>query len=518
MAKAITKKVVSKTTEKPAKTKTKTKTKIGEVKEKVEKIVHLTPRLPGLPDHPRAAISTFMIAKINEVEAKTHMVSNVSKYMDPLSTGVLCFDWLFNGGAYNGFMSVSGPETSAKSTFLEFVTASGIRNNLLFNAAIDAEGTKNDEYATAIFAMLGLSFPQLDNLPHKPYRYYKENVIETAFDYMHGLLRTMPQKIWLPNENSWAYVFDKRDANEAKKMEIYGVKAEKSLSRHDKYICLTDYSGLEAAFYVDSFAAMVTESDDDGDQKSRRRAAEASAFSENLRRVSARISNRGCLLLGANQLRQKPNVMGRADPFYEPGGDALKFYSAQRARFAITSSNIPGNDAEYNKNFRMMAEPSVVSPGHFDLYDYRRIRNTKNKMGNPKKETWARVWVADHTGQAHGFDPAFDLFNYLLETKQLIKNKRKLKFNLRKSAGSNRASLLNSLPDFTESDLKRLTLSEIFDGRELKDAALKGMHLTKTVGLRNALFEQVKKDKTILAIKTAGKIKEVDLEDAAVEY
>lgn len=508
----------TKTTAKSAKTSTKAK-KGKETKEKVSKIIHLQPKMLDLANA-RVSVSEFYIPKMAAIESKTHMVSNVSKYCDPLSSGSLCIDWLFNGGYYNGFSSVSGLEGAGKTMELNHAVASAIRSNLIFSSFIDAEGTMNEELATQQFAMSGINYAELEALAHKPYRYYKENIIETIFDYMHGLLKTLPQKIWIPDANSWAYVFDKRSDDDKKKMDAYGVKIDKALSRNDKYVCLTEYSGIEAGFFIDSFAAMVTLGDDDDDSKSKRRAAEASAFSEHLRRVSARLSNRGCMILGVNQLRKTPNVIGRQDPHYEPGGEALKFYSAQRARFSSSSSGYPGNNAEYKKDFGAIAEPSVIVPGAFDIYDYKKVKNTKNKMGNPKKVTWQRAWVADHAGIGHGFDPAFDLFNYLLETKQLEKNRRDLKFNLRKSAGSKRAELLNALPPFREEHLKTLTLSEVFPSRELTARALEVMKLTKTVGLRDALFDQVRSDKKIRAIHTLGKVKDrdEDIEDGATEY
>ena len=471
--------------------------------------------------NPRIAISQFHVARINEIESKTHLVSNVAKYMDPVSTGVLCLDWQFNGGVYNGMTSVSGPEGSAKTGSQVTTMGSAIKSGILMNFHIDAEGTINDELATSMLAMVGVSYPELDNLPHKPYRYYKDNVIETIFDFMHSVLRTLPQKVWIPSAESWAYVFDKRDDHQKKMMEAYEVNPEKDLSRHDKYVCLTDCSGLEAGFYLDSFAAMVSIGDDDEDKKSRRRAVEASAFSDNLKRISARLSNRGCFIYGINQLRKTPNVIGKQDPYYEPGGEAIKFFTGQRARFMSVSSGYAGNDAAYNKEFNGIAEKSVIVDGAWDLYDYKSIKNTKNKPGNPNKRTMIRMWKSDHTGNGQGIDPAFDVFNYLLDTGQLLKDRRKLKFNLRKSIGSKRAELLNSLPTFEEHHLKALTLSEVFDIRELKAKALKGMNLSKTVNLRESLFEQIKKDKKVLARNTSSKKKDEDEDyeaDGAQEY
>ena len=89
-----------------SKAKTSPKKKVGEEKGTVAKLIHLQPKMLDL-SNARTSISEFYIKKIDTVEGKTHMVSNVSKYCDPLSSGSLCIDWLFNGGYYNGFASVS---------------------------------------------------------------------------------------------------------------------------------------------------------------------------------------------------------------------------------------------------------------------------------------------------------------------------------------------------------------------------------------------------------------------------
>lgn len=477
-------------------------------------------------ENPRALISEFHVAKINKIEASTHMISNIAKYLRPMSTGYLTLDWLFGGGIFNVFASVSGPEQSSKSTFVNNVIASGVRSRMLFNMHIDAEATINAEYAAAMFAMHGVNYESLQDLAHRPYRYYRENVIETAFDFMHQILKSLPQKVWIPQEESWAYLFEKRNPEHAKMMEAYGVKAHKTLNTDDRFVCLTDYDGIEAGFYPDSFAAMVSIDDDDDDKKTRRRAVEASAFSNHLRRISARLTNRGCMMLGTNQLRLDPNARaGYSGPTYrEPGGEALKFYTAQRGQFMSVMSGFFGSKAEWNKELKGMAEPSVIVDGAFDLYDYKSVKNTKNKPGNPNKQSYVRIWKADHLGMGHGYDPAYDVYTYLTETRQLkkVKNGRALQFNLRKSVGSKRAGLLNSLPPFGELDLKRLVLSEVFVSRELTSKALENMGLTRTVGLRDALFEQIATDKKVLARHTSKKVKDededVEATSSATEY
>ena len=503
MAKAVTK------------TKTETKTKIKEA---------TAIEAPDVPQSSRIAVSAFFSKKIEDVENKTHLVSNVSKYCDPLSTGFLVTDWLYSGGIYNVMASVAGPEGSSKSTQLEATIGSGVSGQLIFASHIDAEGTINDDYAQRKFAMFGLDYYKLQRGEdgERRYRYYKENVIEPIFDYMHNLLKTLPQKVWIPKLNSWAYVFDKRDAEEAKLMSIYGVKPDKTLSRNDKFICPTDYSGIEAGFFLDSFAAMVTSDDDEGDKKGRRRAAEAAAFSDQLKRISARLSNRGCLMFGVNQVRESPNASGpsRGPSYYEPGGNALKFFTAQRSQVFSTNSGFPTfMSAKYEKDFGGFAEKSVLDDNAFDLYDYKRIKNTKNKPGNPNKVGYLRVWKADHNGEGHGYDPVFDTFYYLLVTKQLKREGRKLVFRLRKSIGKNRAAVLNDLPPFEDKAFKLLILSEVFSDKETIKKALAAMGLSKPVALRKSLFEQIKSDKKVVALGTS-KSKSEDDEDfeSTTEY
>lgn len=499
---------------KAVKAKTTTKTKTQE------------PETVEIPSDPRLAISAFYTKKIETVESKTHLVSNVSKYCDPLSTGFLTLDWLYNGGLFNVMASVAGPEGSSKSTQLEATMASGVSKRLLFASHIDAEGTINDDYAQRKFAMFGLDYYKLQRGEdgERRYRYYKENVIEPIFDYMHSLLKTMPQKVWVPKLESWAYIFDKRDPDEAKLMNIYNVEPDKSLSRNDKFVCPTEYGGIEAGFFLDSFAAMVTSDDDDGESKGRRRAAEAAAFSDQLKRISARLSNRGCLMFGVNQVRESPNATGpsRGPTYYEPGGNALKFFTAQRSQVFSVNSGFPSFfGVKYEKDFGGFAEPSVLDPNAVDLYDFKRVKSTKNKPGNPNKVAYLRVWKADHNGDGHGYDPVYDTYFYLTSTKQIVREGRKLRFRLRKSVGKNRAALLNDLAPFDDRAFKTLILSEVFGGRELIKQALDAMRMSKKVDLRKALFEQIQSDKRVLALGTKKKSKDdedEDFESSTKEY
>lgn len=464
----------------------------------------------------RSRISEYLSGQIEKVEAKTGMVANTAKYLQPQSTNSLCIDWLFNGGIYNAITIVSGKEQSGKTTQSNEVLASGIRSSFLWSSFIDAEGTLNMDYFASMMKKIGLDM----NGRGKPFRYYKENVIESVFDYMVGLLNTLPRKIWSKEANCWTYLFPKRDPVFAKTMEIYDVKPDRSLTTERYFVCPTEYDGLEASFTVDSFAAMLTENDEDNEVRSKIRAAEAQAFSNHLKRVASKVSSRGVMLFGVNQTRESPNAGYGGPQIYQPGGKALGFYSSQRAEYTSRSSGYRTGLMRWDDKLKALIESSVYD-GQYDRYEMKAVKNTKNKMGNPNKETWIRIWKSDWNGDPHGIDPAFDLMLHLEQTGQITKTQRKkgsqqYKFTLKNSVGSKRASLLNALPDFSELQLKALTLSEVYGEREMIKAALEGMNLTRQVGLRDSLFKQMKDDSSILAL-TNRKAKAQADEDEDVE-
>jgi hypothetical protein len=86
-------------------------------------------------------------------------------------------------------------------------------------------------------------------------------------------------------------------------------------------------------------------------------------------------------------------------------------------------------------------------------------KNIKNKLSNPKRKAWFRLWTEDAKGDARGFDPHFDTMCYLRETGQLDGNVR-----------------------------KKLTLK--LDGIELKDSLVNWMELkTLVVGTEEQQVE-----------------------------
>lgn len=467
----------------------------------------------------------FYGKQLDAVEKQVRMPSNSLRYLEPLSTGMLQLDRALSGGWHNVFASIAGPEASGKTTAMYHGMATALRKpELKFCLHIEPEGTLNTEFAGNVFSQFNLNYQDLMDDDRSPLRYYRRQVIEKVFDLMHGVLKQMPDKVWVPEAKCWGYVIPKRDKYWSSLMEAMQLTPDKKLSSDMDYMCLTDYAGIEGGVFLDSLAAMVTENDDEKETRSKIRAAEAGAFSLHLKRVVARVASKGLVFPAVNQLRKVPGHT-YGDPNYEPGGEAIKFYSAQRLRI---SARAPEKNAEIVRDKdapEQALEDSVHVKGAKDRYKYKFFKNTKNKIGFPGLRGWMRVWVADAFGAVRGFDPFFDTLEYLRDTGQIKRTGRKkgetlFAFRLKDSIGKKRAALLNDLPEFTYLQLKMLVLAEVEGDiklfKQLGQDLDVNASMLKRVELRASLFQQIRADKSVLQIKQK-EAKEDDEDDDDVE-
>jgi hypothetical protein len=168
----------------------------------------------------------------------------------------------------------------------------------------------------------------------------------------------------------------------------------------------------------------------DQDEGSKRMAATASMFSDNMKRVKSLLGSRKVVLIGINQLRLRPGV-SFGSPEYEPCGEALKLNSDCRIKHASLQPpdqfKVIGERDGIN-----MIEKDPLSGGT-DTYKYIKLTTVKNKVGGAPagSQFWQRVWVADNEGEAHGLDPVFDCWQYLVMTGQAEGNIKKFTMNLR---------------------------------------------------------------------------------------
>ena len=262
-------------------------------------------------------------------------------------------------------------------------------------------------------------------------RYYAEGVAEKFFDYLASLERKLPDKIQINKE--WFYVFDakvsvkgKLVVNKAAYAAVGDHYDKKYLARTGKLRVPAVDGTLQAVIIVDSYPAMLPERLD-VDDPGAGMAAQARMFSEQLRRVKGRLKAKRIAVVGVNQLRKAPGVM-YGSPEYEPGGEALRFYSDVRLRvFPRALSGVPGNP----KGKGMIEEEaSIAKKGGKDTYRYIHIRAIKNKLSVPYIEGWLRLWITDCEGEARGFDPVWDTYQYLSMTGQVSGKRSNLRLAL----------------------------------------------------------------------------------------
>jgi hypothetical protein len=307
-------------------------------------------------------------------------------------------------------------------------------------------------------------------------RYYDDNILETFFNAVVSTLNTLPDRRWLEEEGVWAYFFSNKKTQVALMKEL-GVKRDDKLSRiHGAHVCpLEEAPPLQALFILDSWPSLVSEKIDEQEEASNAMALDAREFSKHLKRVVGKLRRKSAAIFGVNQIRERPGVMyGPTE--YEPGGNALKYFSI--ARNQIRGRAIPPGWGKGS----VLEEPSITGKG-VDKYQFKHIKNTKNKTSTPYFEAWSRIWISDSKGKAHGFDPVFDVFEYLKITNQVKGNKK---------------SFMILLPGLEKVkwdwiSFKKLVLAEHFQSKEMINEISKKKKLKTRIKIRKICFGQIAK-------------------------
>lgn len=400
-ARPRTAKTTAAATAKPPKAKTKAKA-VSDIEAETSSILDFVPR-PTL-NHS---------AEFKRIERAHGLASSALTPMTRLKSTSLVLNWILGGGLLpGGMVTFSGPEASGKSTLTLDFLGESLKLPLQLRVHNDAENAIDPMYSPAVMHLpknvsLTDLHREVDGRP-PVIRYFDDTGLEATFLTMRDFLGRVPAKRWYDDAQTWAYVF-KRGTGALDRVRSHGLKIDKALSDDGLYVCPTDYAGPEGIFLNDSYPAMLPEDMMiEGKDVPGRLALVASAFSEYLKMVVGRLRSRGFIMLGVNQIRLRPGP-SFGDPRYEPGGEALKFYSSVRCRF--DARNSPMGEKKSSEK-----EPSVEMDGGEDTYHYKLVSNTKNKNGTPWLSGWIRFWVSDAEGQARGIDPVFDTYWYLKET------------------------------------------------------------------------------------------------------
>jgi RecA/RadA recombinase len=416
--------------------------------------------------------------------------SYMDKSVKRLSTGVLALDIILGGGITAGWYTNFGQEQSCKSTAAVTILAAALNTNVPIISYFDFEGSAEPNYLENILHTMGVSsdiksiFGVRDEKTGeyivKPrVRYRSEGIAEKFFDFLHQLEKKLPDKKKIGD--SWYYIYESKTldgkihkANAA----IVGDRYDKSyFKKTGLYRIPAPDGSLQALILVDSYPAMLPEKQD-ADDAGEAMAVQARMFSSQLKRVKGRMKGKRIAVIGINQLRLRPAVM-MGNPEYEACGEALKLYSDVRLRFASRAlsgvSKFIGE--KVTGTGQIESERSLTSKTGEDQYRYIHVRAHKNKLSRPYLEMYLRLWITDAKGNAQGFDPVFDTFQYLKFTGQLIGRRSKMLLQLKGNEATKRINW---------HDFKALILGKPAVVKEM--CAAIGM---KPVHLRKKCFAQV---------------------------
>lgn len=232
------------------------------------------------------------------------------------------------------------------------------------------------------------------------------NNLEQVFRFMRRIMKHMPEIRRDHDNNYWAVtqILNKNGT----------VKKETAIEN----------DGLpQMMFFIDSLAALIPNILDADDEKGTI-GAQALAFSKMLPAVCSLITNRNCILVGTNQLRDLIGgyaPAGAPKPTTQPGGNALKFYCDVRTFInacAPTTAGWSKSDKEYTE------EPSIY--GGKDRYVFTKFKNNKNKVYAPKREGYARIRYMHNSNPGDGYCASYDVFTMLESTGQASRRGSKL--------------------------------------------------------------------------------------------
>jgi len=340
-----------------------------------------------------------------------------------MSTGMLVYDLILGGGLTAGWYTNFGKEQSCKSTSTMTMTASAVNQGVPIIAVFDYEGSTEPTYLQNLMNTMGVKASVADifgvkdragNYVKKPrVRYVAAHTAETFFDYVQNLEINLPDKIFSGGE--WWYVYDNTNENR-KRLQQGGFEYDKKkFTKHNKFYVPAPDGGLQALVIVDSYPAMLPERLADDADAGGGLGAVARMFSENIPKIKGRMRKKRIAVVGVNQLREKP--MAQGNPEYEPGGQAVRFYSDARMKhMARALSAVPGTKG--NKENPHEEEMSVETDG-VDTYRYISVKAEKNKLSQPYLGGFMRLWIKDAEGNARGFDPVWDTWSYLRATGQV---------------------------------------------------------------------------------------------------
>lgn len=126
-------------------------------------------------------------------------------------------------------------------------------------------------------------------------------------------------------------------------------------------------SGKFGLIVVDSVAALVPQSELDGDIGDQSMGVQARMMGQALRKIAPAAAKSGTVVIFINQLRMKLGVMF-GNPETTPGGNALKFYASLRLEV------------------RRVSKSEIIDENKYQIGHDQRVKVVKNKISPPFRE------------------------------------------------------------------------------------------------------------------------------------
>jgi RecA/RadA recombinase len=413
-----------------------------------------------------------LYSKVLDGIEKDYSLDSSDLHKHKISSGLICTDLVIGGGLSAGWISISGQEASGKSTLSSHAIKESLKIDIPIRQHRDAEGTVEEDYSKNIFnvkdvkSVYGLKSKGEWVIPSLC-RYYDTNIMEKTFDSLIKTTNRLPDKIYRKEDDTWYLVLEPRDKRTVAFQQILGEPDRKLKQTTGNLWYPTENPWPQAFVVIDSLPSLISEKSDEAEEKLGGLALNARAFSEFMPRLVGKLRRKNIVIMAINQVREKPMVM-YGSPFYEPGGNALRFYSSCRNQ--IFARATPKEWQSGSKGSSVCVEKSLIGDG-FDEYAYKHFKNTKNKLASPYLDTWTRVWISDRNGQGRGFDLAFDGWLGLqqsgLATEIRKQGKKYLQFE---------KDLPKSLSDLSKKNVEFSDFKALIYGKELRDREYRELH------------------------------------------
>lgn len=335
-----------------------------------------------------------------------------------VSTGSLAIDLICGGGYGVGrFMSPFGPEASGKTTGALEAVAEALLMGIPC-IYYDAENALDVEYFDRIVYkktgfhishFMGVTDAEGNVIKPGLLYYVQPSSCENCFNHATRIADSIPD-IVKNKKLGWCWL----QKGEGNKKDTLEPREEEG--------------NVSILYVIDSLKALVPQAKKENDEASPL-AQQARALSDSFPNLVERMKRKRLCVIYTNQVRSKIGfTMG--NPEFEPCGDAAKFYSSTRIRYASCATSTVDKDffktsgTDGEGKGQVDVELSWDGTGK-DRYRYAKIKTIKNKQFSPYQETFIRFRYEKAGQQGDGIDPSFDVYAYLYQTGQCSKKSGK---------------------------------------------------------------------------------------------